>query len=81
MGPRFQQWPALIPRVAYFGQYPEPDENKREQVAMSKSIAASCRVCSGRAAAEAPLVGIVIVLQRNHQSLHRLQRPQRDNED
>jgi hypothetical protein len=32
-----------------------------------------------RAAAEAPLFGLVIVLQRNHQSLHRPQRPQCDN--
>jgi len=38
------------------------------------------RACS-RAAAETPLFGLVMVLQRNHQSLHRPQWPQRDNED
>jgi hypothetical protein len=43
------------------------------------TIAASCRARSLRAAAEAPLFGLVIVLQRNHQSLHRPQRPQCDN--
>jgi len=45
-------------------------------------IAASCRECSWRAAAEAPLFGLVIILQRNHhQPLQRPQRSERDDQD
>jgi len=62
---------------------PSPMGAKREQAGMSKptTVAACRRACSWRVAAEAPLFGLVMVLQRNHQSLHRPQRPQRDNED
>jgi hypothetical protein len=53
------------------GRWPRGDGQRR----------AEARACSWHAAAEAPLFGFVIVLQRNHQSLHRPQWPQCDNED
>lgn len=51
------------------------------RLSLGALIGASCRACSWRATAEAPLSGLVIILQRNHQAFHRPQQSERDNQD